>query len=124
MLQIRSFTNDTRMEKDFEIISFRMLKDISGNHKRAGVIYAADEFIMERLRSLAHFFEVNELTTRKLLNTDGAITEDFELRSHDLTEFGMKVLRKGYKGWMNNALKRPPNNVAAMTRALKQIQAG
>jgi hypothetical protein len=107
------------MEKDFEILSFRMLKDIAENHRRAGVIYSPDEFILERLRSLASFFETNDLATRKLLDASGEISEEFVLRSTDLTELGMKVLRKGYDGWMRNSKKRPPNDVSAMTKALK-----
>ena len=112
------------MEKDFEIISFQMLKDISDNHRRAGVVYYTDEFIIERLRSLALFFERNGLATRNLVNADGEISRDFTLRSIDLTELGMKVLRKGYNGWITNALKRPPNDVSAMTRAMKKLGAG
>lgn len=108
------------MEKDFEIISFRMLKDISDNHRRAGVIHSSGDFILERLRSLAHFFEANGLATRKLLNDNGEISQDFALRSIDLTKLGMKVLRRGYKAWMRGALTRPPNDMSAMVKALKR----
>lgn len=107
------------MKKDFEIVSFRMLKAIAENHRRAGVVYPSDEFILERLRSLAMFFQENGLATRKLLDAGGVVSEDFALRSLDLTDFGLQVLRKGYKSWSRNAQKRAPDDVFAMTKALK-----
>ncbi len=106
------------MKKDFEITGFGMLKQIAENHQKAGVIFPSDEFILERLRSLATFFEANGLSTRKLLDANGEISREFSLRSSDLTDLGMKVLRKGYKPWMRNSMKRSPDDVSAMTKAL------
>lgn len=109
------------MEKEYTIFSFASLKDIADRHRQAGVIYSPDEFILERLRSLAYFLEENKLTTRKLIDGRNQISKDFILKSTDLNEFGKKVFRKGYNGWMTNAQKRPPNDISAFIRALKKV---
>ena len=112
------------MDKGFEIISFQMDKEIADNHRRAGVIYSPDEFLLERLRSLAYFFESNGLTTRKILDSKNEISKQFILKSTDLTENGMKVFRKGYKGWMTNSKKRLPSDVVAFEKAFNLLKKG
>jgi hypothetical protein len=109
------------MSENFTIISFKWCKEIADNQREAGVIYHTDEFILERLKALASFFESNGLVTRKLLNKDRKVNEDFVFEARDLTPLGLQVLRAGYKKWASTPLKRTASDVSAFENALKKL---
>jgi hypothetical protein len=57
--------------------------------------------------ALARFLEEHRLVTRNLVENGGCKSgKDFELRSSDLTEQGMKVIRSGLRAWEKKAVRQ------------------
>jgi hypothetical protein len=49
---------------------------------------------------LSSFLQRNSLTLRQLAQSQADITDDFEIRSDDLTAEGLEFMRKGYQKWL------------------------
>lgn len=49
---------------------------------------------------LTDFLQRNDLTVRPLAGSLSDITDEFEIRSDDLTEEGLQFMRTGYQKWL------------------------
>ncbi|MBE7496737.1 MAG: hypothetical protein HS117_17485 [Verrucomicrobiaceae bacterium] len=100
----------------FTITSFQWRKEIAESLKKAGEEFQDDSEIIQRLSALARFLEANSLSTRKLTDSRGQVNESFCLKSDDLTEAGLSLIRKAYKKWQTRA--RSPDDVSLLQKAL------
>lgn len=58
------------------------------------------EFYYREYWALTDFLQRNQLTVRKLAHSLAEVTDDFEIRSDDLTEEGLQFMRTGYQKWL------------------------
>lgn len=105
--------------KPFTITSFAWRKDVEERLAAAGDESESDEIILARLTALARFLESNALNTRKLTDWQNLVQRDFVLRSDDLTELGLRVIRKGYEKWQRQA--KSPTDVKPLEKALASL---
>jgi hypothetical protein len=105
----------------FTITSFAWQKDIEDRFAAVGEPADSEEVILARLTALATFLESNDLTT-KPLTAASRVSRDFALRSDDLTEMGLKLIRKGYEKWRKQA--KTPDDIRPLEKALAQLRAG
>lgn len=71
---------------------------VAWDTKRQGNL-TPPEFYYREYWILTDFLQRNELTVRKLANSLSEITDDFEIRSDDLSDEGVQFMRKGYQKW-------------------------
>jgi hypothetical protein len=105
---------------DFIITGFHRRADIARRLRDAGENVESEEEIRLQLSTLAAFLEQHGLTTRSLTNSDGRVDEGFVLRSSDLTEKGVALIRRSYEKWYRRAAKNP-RDVSALEKGLKQV---
>jgi hypothetical protein len=78
---------------------------------------------IERFSCLARFLDENGLTTRKLTNEHGAVSEDFMLRVGDLTPEGFAVMKAGYYRWLASVDRtKNPHNLRILSNALAKLK--
>jgi hypothetical protein len=58
------------------------------------------EFYYREYWVLTDFLQRNNLTVRSIAGSLCDITDDFEIRSDDLTEEGLQFMRTGYQKWL------------------------
>ena len=79
--------------------------------------------IMASLVALAQFLEAHSLTTRRLLERGELIGgREFVLRSPDLTQKGIAVIRAGFGAWEKKGC--PARDLRPLERAYKKIVSG
>ncbi len=67
--------------------------------KRPGGDYPP-EWVASQFWFLTDFLQRNGLTARSLAESLVEITDDFEIRSDDLTGEGLQFMRTGYQKWL------------------------
>lgn len=67
--------------------------------KRPGGNYSVD-WVSQKFWTLTDFLQRSSLTVRTLAHSPSDITDDFEIRSDDLTEEGLQFMRTGYQKWL------------------------
>jgi hypothetical protein len=111
--------------KDFTITSFPWRREIAERLRSAGHTAPDDPAILDTLTALARFLESHNLVTRPIL-FDGILRDgrQFTLRSSDLNEQGLAVIRAGFGKWENQGC--PADNLQPLETALARIvkQAG
>jgi hypothetical protein len=108
------------MEKPFTITSFAWRQEIEDKMRQAGCAAEDSETINASLVALAQFLERHNLTTRKLLEGGELIFgREFALRSPDLTEKGMAVLRAGYQAWASKGY--PAADLRPLEKAYQKL---
>lgn len=105
---------------DYIITGFHRRADIARRLRDAGETVESEEDIRLQLSTLAAFLEQHGLTTRDLTDSDGHVGEEFVLRSSDLTQEGLALIRRGYEKWYRRAAKSP-RDVSALEKALKEV---
>ena len=79
-----------------------------------------DTTIEASLVALARFLESHGLTTRKLLERGALIAgKDFALRSPDLTQKGIAVIRAGFGSWEKKGY--PATDLRPLEKAYKKL---
>lgn len=58
------------------------------------------EWVVRQFWAVSDFLQRHNLTVRPLANSISDITNDFEIRSDDLTEEGLLLMRTGYRKWL------------------------
>ena len=106
------------MGKDYVIMQVSWLTQLQGSvHTR--------EEIVQMFFILAQFLQKNGLVKRQLAKDEGDITDDFAIRTDDLTEEGDALLRKAESkgGWLDKVDHgMDPADVRSLERALKRIR--
>ena len=110
------------MAKPFTITSFAWNHQIADKLRRAGCDAEDDAAITASLVALAQFLDAHGLTTRKLLD-NGELTggKEFALRSSDLTEQGIAVIRAGFGAWEKKGC--PATDLGPLEKAYKKVAA-
>lgn len=81
------------------------------------------EKTIRRTFVFANFLQQNGLTVRRLVESEGEIDDDFTIRSDDLTEEGMTVVKLAYDKWLRKVDRgMDPSNIAVLERALKKVR--
>ena len=107
-------------QNPFTITSFVWQKDIEDRFAAAAEAADSEAVILDRLSALARFLESNDLSVRALTNGDGRVSKDFALRSDDLTENGLELIRKGYEKWRKQAKR--PDDVKPLEKVLASLR--
>ena len=95
---------------DFHIASMAQQKEVKKTFEDAGIQFLSVDELREEIYILVNFLQSNGMTIRPLVNSVAQITDDFELRSRQLTYDGILFLRGGRfarfrKAKINNKLK-------------------
>lgn len=104
---------------DFTITSFEWRKEVADRLKAAGEDYDDDKTIIEKLSALAKFFNDNDLSVRTLISSQSA-GRDFVLKSSDLNECGLNLIRIAYSKWQRKA--KSPADVAILVSELAKLR--
>lgn len=83
------------------------------------------EHAVRRFFSLVSFLQEYGLTTKELARNAKGIGPDFAIRSTDLTEEGLAVVKAAYssKGWLDKVDHgMDPSDVTLLKRSLKRIR--
>lgn len=107
--------------KPFTITSFAWRKDVEDRLASAGEEHHSDDDILEKLSSLAAFLQNHSLVVRQLTDSSNRVSKDFVLKSDDLTELGLLLIRKGYELWQRKA--KTLNDVQPLEKVLAKIVA-
>jgi hypothetical protein len=106
------------MEKPFTIASFAWNKQIADNLRLAGCDAEDEAEITASLVALCTFLESHRLATRRLLDNGELIGgREFALRSSDLTDQGLAVIRAGFGAWESKGC--PATDLRPLERAYK-----
>ncbi len=99
------------MNKHFVISQVSWLTQTGGNENRRDSI-------------IRHFYFVSKFLQDNAFERQEDIGDDFAIRSDDLTDDGLAVMKAAYDKWMqkvDNGMN--PENVSLLERALKRIRA-
>lgn len=102
----------------FTITSFVWQKDIEGRFAAVGEPSDGDKVILARLSALASFLEASNLTTR-MLTINGIVSKDFILKSDDLTQKGLELIKKGYEKWRKQA--KTPEDIGPLKKIFASL---
>jgi hypothetical protein len=105
----------------FTITSYAWRKQIADRLREAGHDAPDETEILASLTALARFLEDRALATRALLQ-DGTLVgqRDFSLRSSDVTEEGLAVIRASFPAWEKKGC--PAADLGPLERALRKIR--
>lgn len=83
------------------------------------------DHIHRRFRAVAVFLQENGLTTRTLLGPHGAVTDEFEIHTSDLTPEGLALAKACYDTWLRRIDKgKSPEDVSLLRRTLEKLRSG
>jgi hypothetical protein len=104
-------------QKDFTIDQVSWHTKVEGNPE-------TPESIRRRFRVVADFLQDNGLTLRVLLPSGIEPNDDFAIRTNDLTEEGLEVIKKGYDKWLKKIVNKRKNlsDVSILSKALNEIR--
>jgi hypothetical protein len=104
-------------QKDFTIDQVSWHTRVQGNPE-------SPESVRRRFRILSDFLQDNGLTVRVLLPDGMEPSDDFAIRSSDLTEEGLEVMKKGYDKWLKKIVnkRKELSDVSLLTKALNDIR--
>jgi len=105
--------------KTFTLISFAWMENVENRLAAAGEQADSRETILIKLSALASFLDCNGLSTRRLSGKDGNVSEDFVLRSVDLTDKGLVLMKKSLEKWQREA--KTANDVEPLRKMLDKI---
>jgi hypothetical protein len=82
------------------------------------------EMVRRRFRILADFLQDNGLTVRVLLAAGGEPKDDLAIRSTDLTDEGLAVVRKAYDKWLKKIVnkRKDLSDGSVLSKALNDIR--
>lgn len=82
------------------------------------------ENIIKRFKIIVSFLQRNDLVTHVLLKPNEEPSDDFSIRSSDLTEEGLEVMKKGYDKWLKKVVnkRKDLNDLGILEKALKNIR--
>lgn len=81
------------------------------------------EQIVHRFWVIANFLQSNGLTFRDLICQEEDIGDSFGIRSDDLTNEGLAVVKAAYDKWLQKVDNgMPPENVSLLVRALSRAR--
>lgn len=98
--------------------------DQIGWHTRVPGNPETREEVVARFCAIVQWLQLHELTTRTLLHSQDELNDSFSIRSDDLTEVGLAVMRAAYSRWVDGVGRgKPVSDVATLDRALKKALA-
>lgn len=81
------------------------------------------EMVKARFGALLRFLDENQLTLRPLLPDSGVVSDDFALRTDDLTADGILLMKKAYDKWLESLDRgAAPGDTSVLDRALNGIK--
>ena len=81
------------------------------------------EDVVRRFFILAQFLQKNGLVKHQLAKDENDITDDFAIRTDDLTEEGYAIMKEPYDRWLHRVDNgMDPANVTSLERGLKRIR--
>jgi hypothetical protein len=82
------------------------------------------ENIRERFKVIVAFLQRNGLTVRELLQPNEEPKDDFAIRTSDLTEEGLEVMKKGYDKWLKKIVNKRKDlgDVRILDQALTELR--
>lgn len=83
------------------------------------------EQIIQRFYSVAKYLQDNHLTIRNILSDPSDVNEEFALKSEDLTEEGVSLMKAAYDKWLRKVDQTmDSSDLKIMERALKRLREG
>src|SRR5262245_25255670 len=80
--------------------------------------------IHERFRNVVGYFRQRGLLRSSLLENDAPITDDFAIRSDDLTEEGLQLVKRTYDTWLKAVDRgKSVSDLSMFERELSKIRA-
>jgi hypothetical protein len=81
------------------------------------------EHMWIRFFTITKFLQDNGLLVRKLLDSEDEITEDFAIRSDDLTDTGLTFMKAAYNKWLKDLdAGAEPTDVSLLEKHLRKIK--
>lgn len=79
--------------------------------------------ILDRFYAIVDFLQRNRLTVIELLASRSEISDDFSIRSSDLTEEGLELMRAVYDRWLRSVDRgADPSDVSAFEKTLSRLR--
>jgi len=79
--------------------------------------------IHKRFKNISVFLESEGLTTRKLIELDTPLKDDFCIKVSDLTDEGFLLMQKSYDKWLRFLDKgKSPDNLSILEKTLTKIR--
>jgi hypothetical protein len=83
------------------------------------------ESIHNRFRAITAFLQENGLTVKHILGSEEQITDDLSIRSVDLTEEGLVLMKKCYDKWLQRVDQgMPPEDLSIFQKELAKLRKG
>ena len=81
--------------------------------------------IVQRFYIIINYLQDNDLVTHTMLNVRDDITDEFAIRSDDLTDEGLALMREAYDKWLRKVDQgMTPTDLSLMERALERVRKG
>jgi hypothetical protein len=105
------------MAQDFTIDKVSWHTSVEGNPE-------TPDRVKQRFRIVAEFLQQNGLTHASLLPLNQDPADDFEIRSSDLTEDGLEIMKRGYDKWLKKVVNQNKDitDVRILQKALQEIR--
>jgi len=103
------------MIKDFTIDKVSWHTKVVGNPESI-------EFTHKRFKIIIDFLQNNNLVTQTILTENEAVNDDTCIKSNDLTEKGLLLMKKCYDNWLKSIDNgKPIDNLSLFTRTLEDL---
>lgn len=104
------------MPSDFTIDQVSWHTEVPGNPETS-------ECIVRRFFSVASFLQDNALTNRTLVTGLEDIDDDFAIRTSDLTDIGIEVMKAAYDQWLRRIdAGVAPEDTSVLAKALTKLK--
>lgn len=105
-------------EADYTIDRVDWHTSVDGNPESRERIHA-------RFLAIAEFLRNNNLVSREILPAGKAIDDSFQIRSSDLTEEGLSLIKRAYDRWLGRIDRgQNPADVTWLARELRKLRSG
>ncbi len=106
---------EDQLEKDFTIDKVSWHTQTAGNPE-------SRDHVLQRFYSLVFFLQAHHLTKRVLLHNINEITDDFSVKTSDLTEAGLEFMKRAYDKWLSRIDRgADPQNVDFLETELEKL---
>jgi hypothetical protein len=79
--------------------------------------------VLRRFFSVASFLQDNALTNRTLVTCREDIEDDFAIRTSDLTDIGVEVMKAAYEQWLGRIdAGVAPEDTSVLAKALTKLK--
>ncbi len=106
------------MEKDFILAKVSWLSQVERNYE------FDNGLVLSFFKNLITYLQDRNLTTRTILNGCDQVTEDTNIKSSDLSDEGLALMRTSLDKWSDKVFDKgfPPHDFRYLDRQLKKIR--